>query len=65
MNQYAIRGLKAIKRSLQRSRETLRFMLDESMLYFEEAEREYLERVYALLNEAAGTLPVNSENKEK
>lgn len=63
MNQYAIRGLKAIKRSLKKSRETLRFMLDESMLYFEEEEREELERVYDLLNEAAGTLPVNSDNK--
>jgi hypothetical protein len=40
-------------------------MLDGSILYFEEEEREYLERVYALLNEAADTLPVNSETKEK
>ena len=54
-----------MKQSLQRSQESLRFMLDESMLYFEEAEREELERVYDLLNEAVGTLPVNSENKEK
>ena len=62
---YAIRRVKAIKESLQRSQESLRFMLDESKLYFEEAEREKLERVYDLLNEAVGTLPVNSENKEK
>lgn len=61
MNKIAERDLKRILRLIKKARASLRFELDEAMLFFTEAEREELEAVYDLLNEAAGTMPVTDK----